>query len=136
MVGSRALSLSNTFLNDFDSGGTAILSKVPALNVTYTIPDHADPTEVIGRIVTLEFSGLFIVGTYVPNAGEKLKVKKAIVSAVQGINEYTLLVQFMERKKAWNTAFEAHIHSLDAQKPVMWMGDLNVVPTAKGGPIA
>jgi len=38
----------------------------------------------------------------------------------------------MDRKKAWNSAFENYIRSLDAQKPVIWLGDLNVAPTALG----
>lgn len=38
----------------------------------------------------------------------------------------------MDRKKAWNAAFESYIRSLDAQKPVIWLGDLNVAPTALG----
>lgn len=40
--------------------------------------------------------------------------------------------QTMDRKQEWNTAFEAHIRALDAQKPVIWMGDLNVCPTGLG----
>ena len=38
----------------------------------------------------------------------------------------------MDRKKAWNIAFESYIRSLDAQKPVLWLGDLNVAPTSLG----
>ncbi|KAF8308106.1 DNase I-like protein, partial [Clavulina sp. PMI_390] len=91
-------------------GGTSILSKLPVIRATYSLPGHEDPSEVAGRLVTLEFEKLFLVGTYVPNAGQGLK--------------------FMDRKKAWNVAFEQYIRTLDAQKPVIWAGDLNVVPTA------
>jgi len=91
-------------------GGTAIVSKFPSIRATYDLPGLENPIEADGRIVTLEFRSIFIVGTYVPNAGEKLK--------------------FMDRKKAWNSAFETYIRSLDAQKPVIWLGDLNVAPTA------
>lgn len=38
----------------------------------------------------------------------------------------------MDRRKEWNASFEAHIRSLDAKKPVIWTGDLNVAPTAMG----
>lgn len=38
----------------------------------------------------------------------------------------------MDRKVAWQVAFEAHLRKLDAVKPVIWTGDLNVAPTAKG----
>lgn len=41
----------------------------------YSIPALEDAADAAGRIVTLEFSGLYIIGTYVPNAGEKLKVR-------------------------------------------------------------
>jgi exonuclease III len=39
-----------------------------------TIPGYDNPSVVKGRIVTLEFDNYYLVGTYVPNAGEKLKV--------------------------------------------------------------
>jgi hypothetical protein len=59
--------------------GTAILSKLKPLNVTYTLPGHPEPEEVKGRIITLEFENTWVVGTYVPNAGEKLKVCNMIL---------------------------------------------------------
>jgi exonuclease III len=43
--------------------------------VTKTLPGHPDSSAGNGRIVTLEFEKCFIVGTYVVNAGEKLKVR-------------------------------------------------------------
>jgi exonuclease III len=54
--------------------GTAILSKHKPLNVSKDLPGHPDPSSVKGRIVTLEFEGCYVIGTYVVNAGEKLKV--------------------------------------------------------------
>lgn len=33
----------------------------------------------------------------------------------------------MDTKIAWNKAFAAHLATLDAVKPVIWCGDLNVV---------
>ncbi|CCO28004.1 hypothetical protein BN14_01995 [Rhizoctonia solani AG-1 IB] len=70
-----------------------------------------DQDDVKGRLVTLEFEKCWVIGTYVPNAGEGLKN--------------------MDRKVAWQVAFEAHLRNLDAIKPVIWAGDLNVAPTAK-----
>ncbi|CAE6414586.1 unnamed protein product [Rhizoctonia solani] len=70
-----------------------------------------DEDDVKGRLVTLEFEKCWVIGTYVPNAGEGLKN--------------------MDRKVAWQVAFEAHLRNLDAIKPVIWAGDLNVAPTAK-----
>lgn len=90
--------------------GTAILSKQPALNVSYNLPGHPEPESVKGRLVTLEFEGLWLVATYVPNAGQQLK---------------TLSV-----KEEWNKHFEKYIRHLDSSKPVVWVGDLNVAPTA------
>lgn len=40
--------------------------------------------------------------------------------------------QNLDLKKAWNVAFEAYIRELDAKKPVIWTGDLNVAPTEIG----
>ncbi|KAI0046160.1 hypothetical protein FA95DRAFT_1560424 [Auriscalpium vulgare] len=90
--------------------GTAILSKHAPLSTSYTIPDHPNPTAVKGRIVTLEFSEFYVVGTYVTNAGEGLKT--------------------LDAKNEWNAYFTPYIRSLDAKKPVIWGGDLNVAPTA------
>ncbi len=35
----------------------------------------------------------------------------------------------MAQKEAWNAAFETYLRQLDATKPVIWTGDVNVVPT-------
>lgn len=56
------------------SAGTAILSKFKPLSVDKTLPGHPDPDSVKGRIVTLEFEDYYIIGTYVVNAGQNLKV--------------------------------------------------------------
>ncbi|EPQ58038.1 hypothetical protein GLOTRDRAFT_136836 [Gloeophyllum trabeum ATCC 11539] len=89
--------------------GVALLSKVKPLSVTKTLPGHPHPTSVKGRILTAEFDNCYVVGTYVVNAGEKLKT--------------------LDAKKEWNTHFEAYIRELDGKKPVIWGGDLNVAPT-------
>ncbi|GAA5885478.1 hypothetical protein JCM6882_009636 [Rhodosporidiobolus microsporus] len=94
--------------------GTAIFSKTKPLNVIYGMHDGGEDVskeESEGRCVTLEFDNTFVVGTYVPNAGSGLKN--------------------MDQKKAWNRAFERYLRELDAKKPVVWCGDLNVVATEK-----
>lgn len=91
--------------------GTAIFSKIKPINVTYVLPDIATPDLVKGRLVILEFETLYVIATYVVNAGQKLKT--------------------MDSKIEWQRAFTAHIRHLDSQKPVIWAGDLNVAPTAK-----
>lgn len=57
--------------------GTAVFSKYEPLSVAYTLPDFPNPEVVKGRLVILEFETCWIVGTYVPNAGAKLKVKSS-----------------------------------------------------------
>lgn len=91
------------------AAGTAILSKHKPLSVSTTLPGHPDPASVKGRIVTLEFDNLYVVGTYVVNAGTDLKT--------------------LDAKKEWNVHFTKYIRDLDAKKPVVWTGDLNVAPT-------
>ena len=39
-----------------------------------TLPGHPDPGSVKGRIITLEFEDYYVIGTYVVNAGQGLKV--------------------------------------------------------------
>ncbi|KZV97017.1 hypothetical protein EXIGLDRAFT_608480 [Exidia glandulosa HHB12029] len=93
--------------------GTCILSKIKPLNVSRSLPSqlHSDPDSTKGRIITLEFDNYYLVGTYVVNAGEKLKS--------------------MEAKKEWMKAFHLYLAELDAKKPVVWAGDVNCAPTAK-----
>jgi exonuclease III len=55
--------------------GTAILSKLKPLSVDKTLPGHPDPGSVKGRIITLEFDDYYVIGTYVVNAGQNLKVR-------------------------------------------------------------
>ncbi|KII88376.1 hypothetical protein PLICRDRAFT_175973 [Plicaturopsis crispa FD-325 SS-3] len=89
--------------------GTAILSKHKPISISKELPGHPDPSIVNGRIATMEFVNCYVVGTYVPNAGQNLKT--------------------MDVKKEWNRHFEQYIRDLDAKKPVIWTGDLNVAPT-------
>ena len=38
----------------------------------------------------------------------------------------------LNEKNTWNEHFTSYIRSLDAKKPVIWTGDLNVAPTELG----
>ncbi|KAM0792388.1 hypothetical protein ACM66B_005068 [Microbotryomycetes sp. NB124-2] len=90
--------------------GTAILSKLEPKSVTMGLPTSKQEQKLSeGRIVTLEFDNTYVIGTYVPNAGEGLKN--------------------LDKKIEWNEAFEEYLRQLDAKKPVIWTGDLNVIPT-------
>ncbi|TIA85064.1 hypothetical protein E3P99_04082 [Wallemia hederae] len=77
-----------------------------AHSIETTLPTHPDQDSTRGRIITLEFEDKFVIGTYVPNAGQNLKA--------------------MDDKVAWNEAFKTYLHQLDAKKSVVWLGDLNV----------
>ncbi|KAI9570453.1 Endonuclease/exonuclease/phosphatase [Boletus coccyginus] len=92
-------------------GGTAVLSKIKPISVTKLLPGHPDPEQVKGRLVTLEFEGCYVVCTYVTNAGQNLKTLK--------------------EKNVWHEHFTTYMRDLDKKKPVIWMGDMNVAPTAK-----
>ncbi|KAG0311572.1 hypothetical protein BGZ99_010075 [Dissophora globulifera] len=87
--------------------GVAMFSKTVPLEVTAGLPTHPDPSITKGRIVTLEFPTCFLLGCYVPNAGEKL-------------------VRLKERM-VWDVAMKAWILQLKAKgKHIIWTGDLNV----------
>lgn len=91
--------------------GLAILSKHKPIDVVYGLPTAEDPSSTRGRMVMLEFSTFFLIGTYTPNAGDNLK--------------------FLDRKKQWNVAFEKYLRELDARKPIVWGGDINCALTEK-----
>lgn len=61
-----------------DTAGTAIFSKHKPLSVDKTLPGHPNATIWKGRIITLEYPAFYLVGTYVVNAGEGLKVHSMI----------------------------------------------------------
>ena len=83
-----------------------------------------------GRIVTLEFEDYYVIGTYVVNAGQALKV--CSFTKPLHPSAYDIFLQTLDAKKLWNHHFEAYIRDLDKKKPVIWAGDLNVAPTAVG----
>lgn len=74
------------------------------LNVTYGI--GIDEHDHEGRVITLEMDDFFLVTVYVPNAQDELKR--------------------LDYRMRWEDDFLAYIKSLDAKKPVIVCGDLNV----------
>lgn len=60
-----------------------------------------------GRTLTLEFDGFYLVTAYVPNSGQDLK-------------------RLGYRIDEWERDMRAHLKELDAKKPVVYVGDLNV----------
>ena len=88
--------------------GTAILSKVQPLNVTYGIGIAEHDTE--GRVVCAEDSTYFVVSVYVPNSGSEL-----------------LRLGY---RQSWDADFLTYLKKLEAIKPVVVCGDFNVAHQA------
>lgn len=84
--------------------GTAIFTRVPPLSVSYDIGDEAHVGE--GRSITLEFEDYYLVTVYTPNSQDGLRR--------------------LDYRMAWEDAFRAYLLELDAKKPVIVCGDLNV----------
>lgn len=84
--------------------GTAIFTKKEPTNVRYGIGIEEHDQE--GRVITLEYDSFYMVTVYTPNSQ----------------NELARLSYRME----WEDAFLAYLKSLEAEKPVIFCGDLNV----------
>ena len=84
--------------------GTAIFAKHSPLSVRYGIGVPELDTE--GRLITLEYPEFFLVTCYTPNAQRELAR--------------------IDHRMAWDAAFRNFLKELDAQKPVIVCGDLNV----------
>lgn len=87
--------------------GTAIFAKQEPLSVAYGIGDDRFNDE--GRVITLDTGAFYLVNCYTPNAQREL----------------TRLAYRME----WEDAFREYLKGLDAKKPVVLCGDLNVAHT-------
>lgn len=83
--------------------GTAVFSKMKPLSVRYGIEEDAEPE---GRIITLEFETFFLVTVYTPNAKRDLSR--------------------LAERLVWEDRFRGYLQELDARKPVVVCGDLNV----------
>ena len=84
--------------------GTAIWAKTPALSVRYGLEQDLHNHE--GRAITLEYPGFFLVNLYVPNAQNELAR--------------------IDYRMQWEDDLRAYLQKLDAEKPVIVCGDLNV----------
>lgn len=84
--------------------GTAIYTRKEPLDVTYGI--GIDEHDHEGRVITLEYDKFFLVTVYTPNAQEELRR--------------------LDYRMTWEDAFQAYLHQLDAKKPVIVCGDMNV----------
>ncbi|MBR6666505.1 MAG: exodeoxyribonuclease III [Lachnospiraceae bacterium] len=84
--------------------GTAMFTKKEPLNVTYGIGVEEHDHE--GRVITAEFEEYYVVTVYTPNSQRELAR--------------------LNYRMTWEEAFLNYIKSLDAKKPVIFCGDLNV----------
>ena len=84
--------------------GTAIWAKTPALSVNYGIDCEAHSHE--GRAITLEYPNFYLVNLYVPNSQNELAR--------------------IDYRMQWEDDLRTYLKKLDAVKPVILCGDLNV----------
>jgi exodeoxyribonuclease-3 len=84
--------------------GTAVFTKTEPLAVTYGIGIEEHDQE--GRVITAEFPEFYLVDVYTPNSQREL--------------------ERLAYRQVWEDAFRAYLLGLDAKKPVLVCGDLNV----------
>lgn len=84
--------------------GTAIFTKHHPLAVTYDIGEPDFDHE--GRVITLEYPDFYLVTCYTPNSGSGLKR--------------------LDFRMGWEDVFQDYLDKLNASKPVILCGDLNV----------
>ena len=84
--------------------GTAIFTKMQPLSVKngMDIPEH----DTEGRVITCEFEDFYLVTVYTPNAQSELAR--------------------LDYRMTWDDAFREFLLELDAKKPVIVCGDMNV----------
>lgn len=83
--------------------GTGIFAKREPISVSYGIEGkHTNE----GRVITLEYEGFYLVCAYVPNAQRELKR--------------------LDYRMEFEDDMRAYLTNLDANKPVIYCGDLNV----------
>lgn len=84
--------------------GTAVLTRVHPLSVHYGLENGEYDEE--GRVITLEFDSFYLVGAYVPNAGDGLKR--------------------LDFRMGYEDKLLPYLKALEKKKPVVYTGDLNV----------
>ena len=99
--------------------GTAIFSRHEPLSVTYGLGLEEHDAE--GRVITLEMRDFYLVTVYTPNSQDELRR--------------------LDYRMTWEDEFRAYLLRLDAVKPVIVCGDLNVAHkeidlSIPGGPTA
>jgi len=84
--------------------GTAVFTRRTPLSVRYNlgVPEH----DTEGRVITLEYPDFYLVCVYTPNAQDGLRR--------------------LDYRMRWEDDFRACLRELDADKPVIACGDMNV----------
>ena len=90
--------------------GTAIYTKHVPLSVTYGLGIEEHDHE--GRVITLEMEDFYLVNVYTPNS-QSAEVKGD-------------LPKRLPYRMEWEDAFREYLLALDARKPVIVCGDMNV----------
>ncbi len=94
----------NSSSNKKGYSGTMLLTRTPIQKVTLELEQPELDGE--GRVITGELDEYYLVNVYAPNAQSNLKR--------------------IDYRLAWDKALQAHLSSLNQQKPVILCGDLNV----------
>lgn len=84
--------------------GTAVFARQVPHSIQNGIGMEEHDSE--GRVITLEYERFYLVNCYTPNAQKELAR--------------------IDYRMAWEDAFRAYLQKLDAKKPVVLCGDLNV----------
>jgi len=84
--------------------GTAVFSKIEPISVRYGIGIEEHDQE--GRVIILEYAEFYLVNVYTPNSQKELAR--------------------LDYRMRWEEDFRKTIQELDAKKPVVLCGDLNV----------
>src|SRR5690606_6505677 len=97
-----------TFVNSCKTrkgySGTSILSKIEPISVTCDMNIEEHDQE--GRVMAAGFEKFIVVTVYTPNSGEGLRR--------------------LDYREQWDEAFRDYVVGLEAKKPVIICGDLNV----------
>lgn len=84
--------------------GTAVFTKEKPINVTYGLGIEEHDKE--GRVITAEYEKFYLVTVYTPNSQRELAR--------------------LDYRMVWEDVFRDYLLQLDAKKPVIVCGDLNV----------
>jgi len=88
--------------------GTAIISKTEPLSITFDMGIAEHDKE--GRVICAEYADFFLITVYVPNSGSELLR--------------------LDYRQTWDADFLNYLKELEAKKPVVVCGDLNVAHKA------